>query len=46
MIRLATWILTGIAFLLSPIYAVWVFGGWLCDRRERRRATPLTHCFR
>jgi hypothetical protein len=37
MITVARLLMILAAIVLSPIYAAWVFGGWLCDRGERRR---------
>ncbi len=37
MITVARWLMILTAIALSPVYAAWVFGGWLCDQRDRRR---------
>lgn len=39
MITIVTWLLILTAILLSPFYGLWIFGGWICDRREMRRRT-------
>ena len=44
-IHAARWFMILTAIALSPVYVAWVFGGWLLDKRDRRRATRLTHCF-
>lgn len=37
MVKLARIVLIVMAYLLLPIYALWIFGGWCADRIEKRR---------
>jgi len=36
-VAIATWLMILAAILLSPLYALWIAGGTICDARERRR---------
>jgi len=36
-ITAARWLMTLAAIVLSPIYALWLSGGAICDARDRRR---------
>ncbi len=39
MVTVARWLMILAAIVLSPVYAAWVFGGWICDQQKRRRRT-------
>jgi hypothetical protein len=41
LINLAAFILICLAVLAAPIYAGWVLGGWIADRRDKRRGLML-----
>ncbi len=36
-VTVVTWLLIGVAIVLSPVYALWVAGGAICDAMDRRR---------
>lgn len=37
MITLVRYILIAMAILAAPFYGLWIFAGWLADRRAQRR---------
>jgi hypothetical protein len=41
MTTLARHLLILAAILASPFYGVWIFGGWIADKRGQRRVTFL-----
>lgn len=41
MIFIARNLLIAMAVILGPVYAVWILGGWIADRRGQRRSLKL-----
>lgn len=37
MITIVRYLLVLMAMLVAPFYGIWIFGGWIADKRGQRR---------